>query len=169
MAASEWYHQKMAIVGTVDATSAGTAGTVWTDAVDHDVFERAIYIVHCNQVSANTTLTLTVYSDDASATGGMTNAIATSTSLTNANDDSQMWVEVDTEDFNVDGRLSAGRVARLTTMVASCWVPTRAITRPATMTWPPWRRSPTASIQQGRGAPASRPGKDRPCYHVGPC
>jgi len=104
MAASEWYHQKMAIVGTVDATSAGTAGTVWTDAVDHDVFERAIYIVHCNQVSANTTLTLTVYSDDASATGGMTNAIATSTSLTNANDDSQMWVEVDTEDFNVDGR-----------------------------------------------------------------
>ena len=36
--------------------------------------------------------------------GGMTNAVATSTALTNANDDSQIWVEVDTEDFNVDGR-----------------------------------------------------------------
>ena len=104
MAASEWYHQKMAIVGTIDPTSSTTAGTFWTDPVDCDVFEKVIFIVSVNTVSANTTATLTVYSDGASATGGMTNAICTSTSLTNANDDSQLWVEVDTEDFNVDGR-----------------------------------------------------------------
>ena len=104
MAGSEWYHQKMAIVGTVDPTSSTTAATFWTDAIDMDVFERAIFIVQTNTVAANTTLTLTVYSDDASATGGMTNAVATSTSLTNANDDSQLWVEVDTEDFDVDTR-----------------------------------------------------------------
>jgi hypothetical protein len=104
MAASEWYHQKMAIVGTVDPTGTTAASTYWTDAVDHDVFERAIYLVVGANLSANTTLKLTVYSDDASATGGMTNAIATSATLTNANDDSQMWVEVDTEDFDVDSR-----------------------------------------------------------------
>jgi hypothetical protein len=104
MAASEWYHQKMAIVATVDPTASTTAGTYWTDAVDCDVFERVIFIVQTNTVAANTTLTLTVYSDDASATGGMTNAVATSSALTNADDDSQIWIEVDTEDFNVDGR-----------------------------------------------------------------
>ena len=110
MAASEWYHQKMAIVGTIDSakmsTSGGTASTTsaWTDAIDMDVFERAIFIVHTNTVAASSGVTLTVYSDDASATGGMTNAVATSTTLLNANDDSQVWVEVDTEDFNVDGR-----------------------------------------------------------------
>ena len=104
MAASEWYHQKMAIVGTIDPTASTTAGTLWTDAVDMDVFEKAIFIVQTNTVSANTTLTLTVYADGASATGGMTVAVATSTALTNANDDSQIWVEVDTEDFDVDGR-----------------------------------------------------------------
>ena len=104
MAASEWYHQKMAIVGTVDPTASTTAGTVWTDAIDMDVFEKAIFIVQTNTVAANTTLTLTVYSDDATATGGMTNAVATSTALGNANDDSQIWVEVDTEDFDVDNR-----------------------------------------------------------------
>ena len=104
MAASEWYHQELAIVGTIDPTSSTTAGTLWTDAIDCDVFEKVIFIVQTNTVQANTTLTLTVYSDDASATGGMTNAVATSTALTNANDDSQIWVEVDTEDFNVDGR-----------------------------------------------------------------
>ena len=104
MAASEWMHQKMAIVGTIDPTASTTAGTFWTDAVDCDVFEKVVFIVSVNTVAANTTATLTVYSDGASATGGMTNAIATSTSLTNANDDSQLWVEVDTEDFNVDGR-----------------------------------------------------------------
>jgi len=104
MAASEWYHQKMAIVGTIDPVQSTTAGTYWFDAVDHDEFERAIYIVAVNTVAANTTLKLTVYSDEASATGGMTNAIASSTTLTNANDDNQIWVEVDTEDFNVDIR-----------------------------------------------------------------
>ena len=104
MAASEWYHQKMAIVGTIDPTASTTAGTFWTDAVDMDVFEKAIFIVQTNTVSANTTLTLTVYADGASATGGMTVAVATSTALTNANDDSQIWVEVDTEVFDVDGR-----------------------------------------------------------------
>ena len=104
MAASEWYHQKMAIVGTIDPTASTTAGTLWTDAVDMDVFEKAIFIVQTNTVAANTTLTLTVYADAASATGGMTVAVATSTALTNANDDSQIWVEVDTEDFDVDGR-----------------------------------------------------------------
>ena len=102
--ASEWYHQRMAIVGTIDPAASTTAGTVWTDAIDMDVFERAIFIVMTNTVAANTTVTLTVYSDDASATGGMTNAVATSTALTNANDDSQLWVEVDTEDFDVDSR-----------------------------------------------------------------
>ena len=104
MAASEWYHQKMAIVGTVDPQASTTAATLWTDAIDMQYFERAIFIVQTNTVAANTTLTLTVYSDGATATGGMTNAVATSTALTNANDDSQIWVEVDTEDFNVDGR-----------------------------------------------------------------
>ena len=104
MGASEWYHQKMAIVGTIDPTASTTAGTLWTDAVDMDVFEKAIFIVQTNTVAANTTLTLTVYADAASATGGMTVAVATSTALTNANDDSQIWVEVDTEDFDVDGR-----------------------------------------------------------------
>jgi hypothetical protein len=104
MAASEWYHQKMAIVGTIDPTASTTAGAYWTDAIDMDVFERAIFIVAANTIAANTTLTLTVYSDDASATGGMTNAVATSTALTNADDDSQIWLEVDTEDFDVDNR-----------------------------------------------------------------
>lgn len=104
MAASEWYHQKMAIVGAIDPKTTSSAETVWFDAVDCDVFERVIFIVQTNTVAANTTLTLTVYSDDASATGGMTNAIATSTSLTNGNDDTQIWVEVDTEDFDVDSR-----------------------------------------------------------------
>ena len=104
MASSEWYHQKMAIVGTIDPQTSGTAGTVWTDAIDMDVFERAIFIVQSNTIAANTTLTLTVYSDDATATGGMTNAVATATALTNANDDNQLWLEVDTEDFDVDNR-----------------------------------------------------------------
>lgn len=104
MAASEWYHQKMAIVGTIDPAASTTAGTVWTDAIDCDVFEKVIFIVQTNTVAANTTLTLTVYSDAASATGGMTNAVATASALTNGDDDSQIWVEVDTEDFNVDGR-----------------------------------------------------------------
>ena len=104
MGASEWYHQKMAIVGTIDPQTSGTAGTVWTDAIDMDVFEKAIFIIQTNTVAANTTLTLTVYADALSATTAMTAAIATSTALTNANDDSQIWVEVDTEDFNVDAR-----------------------------------------------------------------
>jgi hypothetical protein len=104
MAASEWYHQKMAIVGTIDPTASTTAGTFWTDAVDMHYFERAIFIVQTNTVAANTTLTLTVYGDGATATGGMTAAIATSSALTNANDDSQIWVEIDTEDMNPDGR-----------------------------------------------------------------
>ena len=104
MAASEWWHQDHAIVGTIDPTSSTTAGTFWTDAVDCDVFEQVTFIVAVNTVAANTTATLTVYSDGATATGGMTNAIATSTALTNANDDSQLVVTVDTEDFNVDGR-----------------------------------------------------------------
>ena len=34
----------------------------------------------------------------------MTAAVATSTTLVNANDDSQVWVEVDTEDMNPDNR-----------------------------------------------------------------
>jgi len=110
MAASEWYHQKMAIVGTIDpavmSTSGGTASTTsaWTDAVDMDVFEKAIFIVQTNTVAASSGVTLTVYADAASATGGMTVAIATSTTLVNANDDSQIWVEIDTEDMDVDGR-----------------------------------------------------------------
>jgi len=110
MAASEWYHQKMAIVGTIDpavmSTSGGTASTTsaWTDAVDMDVFEKAIFIVQTNTVAASSGVTLTVYADGASATGGMTVAIATSTTLVNANDDSQIWVEIDSEDMDVDGR-----------------------------------------------------------------
>ena len=104
MAASEWYHQKMAIAGTIDPTSSGTATTLYTDAIDMDVFEKAIFIVQTNTVSANTTLTLTVYSGASATVSAMTNAIATSTALTNANDDSQIWIEVDTEDFDVDAR-----------------------------------------------------------------
>ena len=105
MAASEWYHQKMAIVGTIDPTSSTTAATFWTDPIDMDVFERAIFIVKTNTIAANTTLTLTVYSGTNGTTASAnTNAVATSTALTNANDDSQLWMEVDTEDFNVDAR-----------------------------------------------------------------
>jgi len=108
--ASEWYHQELAIVGTIDpatmSTSGGTASTTsaWTDAIDMDVFEKAIFIVQTNTVAASSGVTLTVYADDASATGGMTAAVATSTTLVNANDDSQVWVEVDTEDMNPDNR-----------------------------------------------------------------
>lgn len=108
--ASEWFHQKLAIVGTIDpakmSTSGATSSTTaaWTDAVDMEVFEKAIFIVQTNTVAASSGVTLTVYADSASATGGMTSAIATSTTLKNANDDSQVWVEVDTEDMNVDGR-----------------------------------------------------------------
>ena len=108
--ASEWYHQELAIVGTIDpavmSTSGGTASTTsaWTDAVDMDVFEKAIFIVQTNTVAASSGVTLTVYADAASATGGMTTAVATSTTLLNANDDSQVWVEVDTEDINPDER-----------------------------------------------------------------
>lgn len=102
--ASNWMHQELAIVATIDPQSSTTAGTFWFDAVDMDVFEKVAFIVQTNTVSANTTLTLTAYGDAASATGGMTVAVATSTSLTNAHDDSQIWVEVDTEDMNPDGR-----------------------------------------------------------------
>ena len=108
--ASEWYHQELAVVGTIDpvkmSTTGGTASTTsaWTDAVDMDVFEKAVFIVMTNTVAASSGVTLTVYADDASATGGMTSAIATSTTLVDANDDSQVWVEVDSEDINPDNR-----------------------------------------------------------------
>jgi len=108
--ASEWMHQKLAIVGTIDpvvlSTSGATSSTtaVWTDAVDMDVFEKAIFIVQSNTIAASSGVTLTVYADAATATGSMTSAIATSTTLVNANDDSQLWVEVDTEDMDPDGR-----------------------------------------------------------------
>lgn len=108
--ASEWYHQELAIVGTVDPgqmkTSGATTSTTsaWTDAVDMDVFEKAIFIVQTNTVAASSGVTLTVYADASSATGGMTSAIATSTTLVNANDDSQVWVEVDSEDIDPDSR-----------------------------------------------------------------
>ena len=69
-----------------------------------DVFEKAVFIVQTNTVAASSGITLTVYADGATATGGMTVAIATSTTLLNANDDSQLWLEVDTEDMDVDNR-----------------------------------------------------------------
>jgi len=98
-------HQEMAIVGTIDPQASTTAATLWFDAVDMDVFEKVAFIVQTNTVAANTTLTLTAYSDTQGATASaMTVACATSSALTNAHDDSQMWLEVDTEDMDPDLR-----------------------------------------------------------------
>ena len=103
--ASNWMHQEMAIVGTIDPTAITTAATHWFDAVDMDVFEKVAFIVQTNTVAANTTMVLTAYGDAASATGGMSVAVATSTTLSGtAHSDSQIWIEVDTEDMNPDGR-----------------------------------------------------------------
>ena len=103
--ASEWYHQELAIVGTVDPTAATTAATVYTDAVDMDVFEKAIFIVTVNEISANTTLVLTLHSDTAATATGMTVACATSTALSGtADSNKQVWLEVDTEDMDPDLR-----------------------------------------------------------------
>jgi len=104
MAASEWYHQKMAIAATIDPVNTATATTLYTDGIDMDVFEKAIFIVAANTIAANTTAVLTVMSGTAATVSAMTNTVATSGTLTNGTDDSQMWVEVDTEDFNVDAR-----------------------------------------------------------------
>jgi len=108
--ASNWLHQELAIVGTIDpavmSTSGATTSTTnaWTDAVDMDVFEKAVFIVLTNTIAASSGVTLTVYSDGASATGGMTSAIATSTTLLAADSDDQQWIEIDTEDMNPDIR-----------------------------------------------------------------
>lgn len=108
--ASNWIHQELAIVATIDPVAMSTTGAttstsnLWTDAIDMDVFEKAVFIVMVNTIAASSGLTLTVYSDGASATGGMTSAIATSTTLLNADDDEQQWIEIDTEDMNPDGR-----------------------------------------------------------------
>lgn len=108
--ASEWYNQELAIVATIDpiamATSGATSSTsaLWTDAVDMDVFEKCVFIVQAGVIDASSALTLTVYSDSASATGGMSVAVATATALLNADDGEQQVIEIDTEDMNPDGR-----------------------------------------------------------------
>jgi hypothetical protein len=102
--ASEWMHQDVAIVGTLDPVAVTTASTAWFDYVDMEKFEKVAFIVQTNTVAANTTLVLTAYAGAITATTAMTAGLATSTTLTNAHDDSQIWVEVDTEDMDVDGR-----------------------------------------------------------------
>ena len=106
--ASEWYNQELAVVATIDPVAMATSGattstsTLWTDAVDMDVFEKCIFIVQAGLIDASSGLTLTVYSDEASATGGMTSAVATATALLAADDGEQQVIEIDTEDMNVD-------------------------------------------------------------------
>ena len=107
---SEWLHQQLAVVGTIDPgemkTSGATSSTTsaWTDAIDMDVFGEAMFILNVNTIAASSGVTLTVYSDAATATGGMTSAVATSTTLVNADDDKQVVICVSTEDMNPDGR-----------------------------------------------------------------
>ena len=107
---SEWLHEQMAVVATIDPQAMSTSGatssttTVWTDAVDMDVFEEVMFILSVNTIAASSGVTLTVYSDAASATGGMTVAVATASTLLNADDDTQVVVCVDTEDMDVDVR-----------------------------------------------------------------
>ena len=108
--ASEWYNQELALVATIDPVAMSTSGattstsTLWTDAVDMDVFEKCVFILMVNTIAASSGVTMTVYGDGASATGGMTVALATGTTLLDADDDEQQIIEIDTEDLDVDGR-----------------------------------------------------------------
>lgn len=108
--ASNWYHQELALVATIDPVAMSTTGattstsTLWTDAVDMDVFEKAVFILMVNTIAASSGVTMTVYSDPLTATTAMTVALATGTTLLNADDDEQQIIEIDTEDMDVDAR-----------------------------------------------------------------
>lgn len=108
---SENFSERYALVATIDpakmSTSGGTGSTTsaWTDAIDMDVFNEVVFILSVNTIAASSGVSFVVYSDAASATGGMTASITSITQLTNADDDKQVIVVVDSEKLaSRDGR-----------------------------------------------------------------
>ena len=102
--------EELAVVATIDpqtlstgtATSSTTAA--WTDAINMKSFHKALFLISVGTLSNTDIIDFTVYSDEASATGGMTTTVKAITQLTAADDNKQAIVEVDMEDvaFNHD-------------------------------------------------------------------
>jgi len=121
MASYERMTERYAVVATIDPqqlqTTGGTSSTTaaWTDAIDMDVFEQVRAILMTNTVAASTGINFVLYSDEASATGGMTTTVLSATQLTAGDDNAQVVLEARNEDITSGHRYVRAKVTVLPT------------------------------------------------------
>jgi len=111
--------EQLAIVATIDpqstvSTTGGTASTtsLTTDVVDMDDFRRIAFIMMVNTIAASSGVTLYVQEGTGTTAGtfNTATAVASCSTLVNADDDSQVLVEVKAEDLSAGYRYVRGVV-----------------------------------------------------------